>query len=270
MKYKMIVADFDDTLLNSQRTYSQRIKNIIKKYVDKGGKFVIATGRMTAAVLPYCRDLGLKGEVITYQGGVIADIESGEILEQTHISYLAAYKLALHIEEMGYYYHVYCGDTFIVKNATPQSVRYANLCNVDYVELNYDISKFIFDNKICPVKMMIITEEDNVMPLIKKLSAKYSDTFLFNTSKKWMVEMVPVLVNKGFAVAQLAKKYGIKREEIICIGDSLNDLSMIEYAGLGAVVANGSAEAKAAADIIAPSNDDEGVAYIIEKYGFLE
>ena len=70
MKYKMIVADFDDTLLNSQRTYSQRIKNIIKKYVDKGGKFVIATGRMTAAVLPYCRDLGLKGEVITYQGAL--------------------------------------------------------------------------------------------------------------------------------------------------------------------------------------------------------
>jgi HAD superfamily hydrolase (TIGR01484 family) len=88
MKYKMIVADFDDTLLNSQRTYSQRIKNIIKKYVDKGGKFVIATGRMTAAVLPYCRDLGLKGEVITYQGGVIADIESGEILALINLLYI--------------------------------------------------------------------------------------------------------------------------------------------------------------------------------------
>ena len=59
------------------------------------------------------------------------------------------------------------------------------------------------------------------------------------------------------AVKNLAKKYGIKREEVICIGDSLNDLAMIEYAGLGVVVENGSKEAKQAADIIAPSNDDE-------------
>ncbi|MFI3229883.1 MAG: HAD hydrolase family protein, partial [Bacillota bacterium] len=69
---------------------------------------------------------------------------------------------------------------------------------------------------------------------------------------------------------KLAKKHGIKREEIICIGDSLNDAPMIAYAGLGAVVANGSDAAKAYADIIVPSCQDDGVAYTIRKYGLGE
>lgn len=270
MKYKMIVADCDDTMLNSSRTYSEHFRNTLHRYIDSGGKFVIATGRMTPAVLPFCYDLGLKGEVITYQGAVTADIASGEIIDISHFTFEDALELALHIEELGHYYHIYHDDMFYVKNTTAYSERYARLSKVQYKELNYDISKFINENKICPVKMMIITEENNVMPLIEELKQKFSEKFLFNTSKKWMVEVVPIIVNKGIAVSKLANKYGIKREEVICIGDSLNDLAMIEYAGLGVVVANGSKEAKAAADIIAPSNDDDGVAYIINKYGFLE
>lgn len=270
MKYKMIVSDCDDTMLNSSRTYSEHFKNTLHRYIDSGGKFVVATGRMTAAVLPYCYDLGLKGEVITYQGAVTADITTGKIIDITQFTFEDAYEMALHIEELGYYYHIYYDDIFYVKTKTDRSERYARLSKVKYEELNYNISQFIKEKKICPIKMVIITEEDKVMPLIEDLKQKYSDRFLFNTSKKWMVEIVPIIVNKGVAVARLAKKYKIKREEIICIGDSLNDLAMIEYAGLGVVVENGSRDAKAAADIIAPSNDNDGVAYIINKYGFLE
>lgn len=266
----MIVADCDDTLLNSQGTYTQHFRDTLHKYISSGGKFVIATGRMTVSTLPYCHDLGLTGEVITYQGAVTADISTGKILDLTHITYKDAYELAKYIEQLGLYYHIYDGDDFYVKTSTKASKRYSKFIKVDYKELNYDLSKFIKDNKICPVKMMIITEEDNVMPLINHLEQKFKQRFLFNTSKKWMVEIIPITANKGIAVANLAKKYKIKQEEIICIGDSLNDLSMIEYAGLGVVMENGSNELKQIADIIAPSNDNDGVAYIINKYGFLE
>ncbi len=270
MKYKMIVADCDDTILNSELSYSQHFRDTLHEYLSKGGKFVIATGRMTSSVLPYCYDLGLTGEVITYQGAVTADILTGKTLSITQITYKDAFELAEYIEQLGYYYHIYDGDCFYTKEVAPESQRYAKFVNSDYKALGYNTSTFIKNNKICPTKMMIITDSRKIMPLIKHLTQKFPQRFLFNTSKKWMVEIVPSTINKGIAVAKLAEKYGIKREEVICIGDSLNDIAMIEYAGLGVAMGNGSIEAKQSADIIAPSNDDDGVAYIINKYGFLE
>lgn len=270
MKYKMIVADCDDTMLNKERYYSDYFKSTLERYIQSGGKFVIATGRMTAAVLPYCYDLGLKGEVISYQGAVTADIESGEILECTQADYNDAARLGEHIESLGLYYHFYDENYFYVREDTPASRRYGELTRVEYKIIGYKLSDYIKEKKLCPLKMMVLTDENKVKPLIKEFKQQFGEKFLFNTSKKWMVEIIPISANKGIAVKRLAEKYGLKRDEVICIGDSLNDLAMIEYAGLGVVVENGSTEAKAAADIIAPSNEDDGVAYIINKYGFLE
>ncbi|MFW5780226.1 MAG: Cof-type HAD-IIB family hydrolase [Bacillota bacterium] len=270
MKYKMIVSDLDDTLFNKNREITSHTKATINRYIENGGKFVIATGRMTPAVLPYCYELGLKGEVITYQGAATVDIASGKTLNLSKIENKDAIEIGKYIENRGLYYHIYHEDKFIVNKATPYSLRYARLSKVNFVEINYDLSDYMNENNISPIKMMVITEEDKVMPLISEFNREFNKRFLFNTSKKWMVEVVPIASNKGIAVKNLAKKYGIKRNEIICIGDSLNDLAMIEFAGLGVVVENGSPEAKKAADIIAPSNNDDGVAYIINKYGFLE
>lgn len=270
MKYKMIVSDLDETLLNSDRELTPNTKSAIKRYTQKGGKFVIATGRMTPSALLYCYELGLKGEVITYQGAATVDIMSGEVLDIAKIASQEAVEIGRYLEKRGLYYHIYNEDKFIVNRSTPQSLRYARLSKVDFLETGEELSKYILNNGISPVKIMVITDEDLVMPLIREFNQEFEGRFLFNTSKKWMVEIVPIVSNKGVAVKNLAKKYGIKREEVICIGDSLNDLAMIEYAGLGVVVENGSKEAKQAADIVAPSNDDEGVAYIIDKYGFLE
>lgn len=270
MKYKMIVADCDDTMLNSMWNYSDHFKRTVNRYTQKGGKFVIATGRMTASVLPYCWDLGLKGEVITYQGAVTADIATGEILELAQADYRDAAELGEFIEKQGLYYHFYDEDYFYVEKDTAKSRNYAKFTNVEYKVVGCKLSEFIREKQLCPIKMMVLTDEDKVKPLIELFTRRFGEKFLFNTSKKFMVEMIPLSANKGVAVERLAKKYGIKREEIICIGDSLNDLAMIKYAGLGVAVANGSAEAKAAADIIAPSNDEDGVAHIINKYGFLE
>ena len=72
-------------------------------------------------------------------------------------------------------------------------------------------------------------------------------------------------LEQGSAVARLAERYGIKREEVICIGDSDNDLTMIEYAGLGVCVAGGSPAAKKAASLIAPDCDDDPITWLIDR-----
>jgi hydroxymethylpyrimidine pyrophosphatase-like HAD family hydrolase len=81
--------------------------------------------------------------------------------------------------------------------------------------------------------------------------------------------MVPKGIDKGVALLRLAQKYNIKKEEIICIGDSENDVPMLQVAGLAVAVENGTAAARRAAHVIAPKNSEDGVAWVIEKYGFL-
>jgi hydroxymethylpyrimidine pyrophosphatase-like HAD family hydrolase len=85
-------------------------------------------------------------------------------------------------------------------------------------------------------------------------------------SEYWFIEVVPPEVSKSAALAFLGTLYGIDRSEMISVGDNFNDMDMIAWTGLGVAVDNAPDEVKALADVIAPSNDDEGVACIIEKY----
>ena len=80
------------------------------------------------------------------------------------------------------------------------------------------------------------------------------------------MEVVPNGIDKAASIKKLTEILGISREEIIACGDGFNDVSMIKYAGLGVCMANGCDAAKAVADYIAPSNDEDGVAEVIEKF----
>ncbi len=270
MKYKLIVADFDDTILNSNLEYSQFFVDTVHRYVEAGGAFHIATGRMTSAIIDTARAMGLKGDLLTFQGSIVIDIESGDIVERHGFSVDDAVRIAKAIEKEGEYYHVYDGDNFITAEGNFFSKIYARFSKCAAVEIHRPVSEYIVETGLTPPKMMVMTDPDKVAGLIEKFSAEFSDVAVVNTSKEWMVEIVPKEIDKGKAVARLAQKLGIKREETICIGDSLNDASMLKWAGLSACVANGSEGAKACADVIAPSNDEEGVAYVIRKYGLEE
>lgn len=270
MKYKMIVSDFDGTFIRDDFTYSDKLAEGVKKYVAKGGKFMFATGRMTCSIRPYCLDLGLKGEVIGFQGASIEDIESGERIATCLIAHEIALKTAEWIEKEGHYYQLYDFEKFIVAQHTPYTDIYKSYSCQDPLILGYPITKYLKERKFSPIKMMIMTEPQKVQGIIEQMKAIFGDKILFNTSLKWLVEMINIDINKGKAVETVAKMHGIKREEIICIGDASNDAEMIKYAGLGVVVANGSEYAKRFADVIAPSNNEDGVLHIINKYGLEE
>lgn len=270
MKYKLIVSDFDDTFIKDDHTYSKDLVDTVHRYIDKGGKFMIATGRMIESIRPACIDIGLKGEVIGFQGAVIADIESGTELLSHPIEWEKALEIAKWVEKKGYYYHIYNNDNFIVKRVTFQTRIYLKYAKTNPIRLRYPLSKYIEENKFSPIKMMILARPNMVDKIIDEMTREFGETMLFNTSKKWIVEMINKKTDKGKAVSWVADRHKIKREEIICIGDSANDVAMIKYAGLGVVVENGSDYAKKYADIIAPSNENEGVSYIIKKYGLEE
>ncbi len=267
MKYKLIISDFDDTILNSQLSYSQYFADTVKQFIDGGGHFHIATGRMTPGVIDYARDLGLKGRLITYQGSVVVDVETGEVLENHGFSVENALKITRYIEKIGCYFHIYSDKNVITQQATEFTRIYSNFSKCGVIETVGKVSDYIQEHSHITPKIMAMTNPENVPSLMQELDKEFSDIALVNTSKKWMVEIVPKGVDKGIAAKNLAESLGIKQEETLAIGDSLNDVPMIKWAGLGVIVDNGSDQAKQFADAIAPSNDNEGVASTIRKYG---
>lgn len=270
MKYKMICSDLDDTLIGRKQQYGKGEKDAIKRYVEAGGKFVIVTGRMTAGALPVCRELDLHGEVLTYQGAVMTDIDSEKTLEAVTIPCDSATEIARYAEEKGYYIQTYIGNDFYTQKATDYSHLYVKVAHATYKETGVPLSEYIEKNRVSPPKFVLLGDPKVTFGIRDDMISRFGKEFLINISKPFIVEIIPHGISKGSAVARLAEKHGIKREEVICVGDSDNDIPMLEYGGLSVCVKGGSEGAKKASDVIAPDCDDDPITWLIDNYGFIE
>ena len=115
-------------------------------------------------------------------------------------------------------------------------------------------------------KVLLVGPHEKLLPAKEELEGMYSDVLDLFFSMDFFLEVVPKNVGKDSSLDELLKIIGIQREELVACGDGMNDISMIKYAGLGVAMENAYPEVKEAADVIAPSNDDNGVAYVLEKY----
>lgn len=266
MKYKMVCSDLDGTLLVSGGEPCDGLKEGIKEYEKRGGKFVVVTGRMTAGALPICKMLDLKGELITYQGAIISDIESGKIVFEKTIPYEKAAEIGRFIEENGWYYQTYIDNTFYTEKPDDFTKFYGKISYANYEKTDGKLSDFLLKTKVNVPKLLIKDDPKNIPEILRKVREKFGNDYMTNVSNPSLVEIIDKSVGKGLAVKSLAEKYGIKREEVLCIGDSENDLTMIEYAGLGVCVKNGSEILKKNADFITPKTCEENaVLWAIEN-----
>lgn len=265
MKYRLIGADFDGTTADETLTLSDELKQAVKEYSAAGGVFTFATGRAISSILPYARALGLKGDVIAYQGAVVADIATGKIIQTTAIPYTDGAEVAEFLENDGVYFQIYEGDKFVVAQATEESIGYAAFTQMNVKVTKIKLSEYIRAQKLTTVKFVVIISADIKDGYLKRLESAFGNRFLINTSRPTLIEIGPNNVDKGLALLDYGKRLGIGREAVAAIGDSMNDVPMLLAAGLSAAVANATDEAKKAAGIIVPSCKDGGVAYFIRK-----
>lgn len=270
LKYKLICTDLDDTLITSEAKLTERTKDAVRRYKEAGGRFCIVTGRMTPGAIPICKELSLDTETATYQGAVVTDLSTGEVIFKTAIENSKAVKILRYIESKGFYCQTYSGDEFWTRKAGEHTVLYGKLSCARYRETVVPLSEAVEKEKLEPPKILIMAEPEKVPAFKEELSEKFGDDFLINTSKPFIIEIIPKTISKAKAVESIAKRRGIKREEIICVGDSENDLTMLTYAGLGVAVSNASDYVKSFVKVVAPDNNSDGVAWVIDNYGLQE
>ncbi len=266
MKYKLIVSDFDDTLVDDGQVISESTIRAIKEYEARGGKFVLCTGRMISSIIPHAKKLGLHGDVIGYQGAVVADIDSGEFKVEHAIPIEKAMDVALFLEDRGLYYQLYQDDTFVIKEENDYSDLYSRFTYLPPKIVGENLSSYMQKNALNPTKILVIDEPERIPSILEMLSNEFGERLLVNSSKRFMVEIVPLGIDKGSAVKELAVKMGLSIDEVIVVGDGLNDIPMLLSGALPIAVENAHPKLKEIAKIIAPHCTAEPIKWIIETY----
>ena len=267
MKYKAIFSDFDGTLYSDN--YEVSLKNIdaIHDYEARGGKFFVATGRLFQAIYPHVSSLGLKGEVIVYQGGGIFDIESKKVIWQQTIDNATAVDCLRKLEEEGISVNmVYIDDKCYGTEPHPAIDLFCKICKIGCEYVGEKLSDYVARTGATPNKLLAMVEPDKALPLADKYRKAYDKRLALMRSQPFMVEFTAYGLSKGAAVEKVCAMHGLKREEIICIGDADNDIPMIEYAGLGVAVMNAMQTTKDRADVIGVSNNHDAIAWVIENF----
>jgi Cof subfamily protein (haloacid dehalogenase superfamily) len=263
--YKLIALDMDGTLLREDKTISKETHKAIQRARSKGVKVVLTTGRPIDGVKRYLKELDLINDddyVISYNGALVQNTKTKEVIAQTLMSlddldYL--YKLS---QELKVNIHALTDSSCI----TPKWSKYSQV-EADINDIPLDFVDFNNINKNTTiVKIMFIDEPEHLSHVISKLPPEIYEKYTVLKSTPYFLEFLDKRVNKGAGVEILAKKLGIKTEEIICVGDAGNDLHMIQFAGLGVAMGNAFPEVKEVADYITLSNEENGVAYVIDKF----
>ena len=269
IKYPLIVSDCDGTILNSQHTISERTKEKILQYVEDGGIFAVSTGRMTASILPVVRSWGLKGVVSAFQGGVIMDIQTERILHESVIPHKMALQICKHLEDLGLHIHTYALWQAYTNTVNEWTALYEKIAGEKMI-YKPKISAFLEETKLSPYKFLMMVEPKDAKNVCQAVAKILPDECFVTTSAPFLVEVGLKSATKRKAVTFLADYYGIPLENTIAVGDQLNDLPMIEVAGLGVAVANADPELKTKAYVLPYTNDEDAVGRLIEEIAYTE
>ena len=253
--YKLIAIDMDGTLLREDKTISDRTKETIKKAVEKGVKIVLASGRPIEGLERYLEELQLVTEddyVMSFNGSVIQNVKTKDIISKNILKgrdLKILYKLS---KEIGVNIHAFTKQGCVTPSMNEYTQLEGSINGIEVHEIDFNT----IDDEEDVIKVMFIDPEPVLTAAIEKIPENVYKDFTVVKSAPYFLEFL----NKA------SEYLGIKREEIICIGDAGNDLDMIEFAGLGVAMGNAFEEVKAVADYITLDNDSDGVAHVIEKF----
>jgi len=261
-EFKLIAVDLDDTLLNDKLQISSRTRHALQKAVELGSVVTIATGRMYRSAAPIARDLGIEIPIITYQGALVKNACSGEVLIHRPVPLGLARTVLAEGYQKKVHMNVYLDDTLYVDSISPEGMRYAELAGVEMFPVG-NLLEFVRRD---PAKILYIAAPRVLDRLREEMREALGDRLYITKSKPNYLEFMHPEATKGHALRALAEKFGISRDEIMALGDSYNDLDMLRFAGMGIAMGNAPAEVKREADYVTGTNNNDGVAEAIEKF----
>lgn len=266
---KLVVTDIDDTLLNSSHKISEKNKEVIERCKKNDIKVILASGRPDFGMMDIVRNLTLDSYdnyLLSFNGARITNIKTNEqvyekFLSKDRLKFLVDIALENNCDILTYQNG---------KVLTNSDNEYAKI-ESDLVGAELLIKENIKDYiKEGAAKVIILKHPEEAQAIKEKLQKELGDEYEVATSKPFFIEVNDKGISKGNSLDALCKKLGLTSDNVMAIGDGLNDLSMIEFAGIGVAVDNANELLKEKADFVSKSNDEDGFSYAIEKFVFGE
>ena len=262
MKIKLLALDIDGTLTNHAGEISEKNRLAVRRAIDSGVHVVLATGRGRIASRPVWRTLDLHGPSINYGGAMIADIDTEralvlhelppDVIRET-LDFSAKIDIPAQI----------CLDEAVISERPSDAARgYVNRHKLRYI-IDPDIRNKTFHNV---PKLLAFVPLDRAEELFAAYKARLDGIAQVSRSSPGFIEINSLGITKATALEELSAMLHVSRAETAAMGDNFLDIEMIEWAGVGVSVSDGEPEAIAASDLIAPSSDEDAVAWYIEQH----
>ena len=286
--YKLIAIDLDGTLLNSYGMVSEKNKQALIEANKKGAEIVIASGRSTNSVKNIANDLGICNYIICGNGSLIYDLQHEEIIYDKFIDKKKALQIIEICEQNSIYYNIYTENMVIAKSLNNNVLFYhqenankpdSKKTKINIVQNIYDYVSRLQNQNILKIT---ISDNDNIIfnGIIRKLReirdidvldvAHMSRKMIKSGTEEvsleyYYTEITSKNVDKWYAIEYLIDKLNINKEDVMTIGDNVNDKLMIENAGCGVVMGNSAPYIKEIADMVVADNNQDGVAEAVEN-----
>lgn len=287
--YKLMAIDLDGTLLNSFGEVSEETKLALKKAKEQGTEIVLASGRPISSTESLAVELGVDNYLISGNGAAVYDIKNQKILYDRFLSKEQVLNIARMCEENSFFYNVYTEDEVIASSLNYNVLFYhkENVKKIEekrtHINVVQNIAEYIEQSgKEKFLKITVCDESqfifNSIMKRLKAISGIDVLEVAYMSKKKiksgtedidiqyYYTEVTNENVNKWTAIEFLLNKLNITKEEVVAIGDNINDKEMIEESGLGIVMGNSNPKMKEIADKIVADNNSEGVLEAINKY----
>ena len=267
-EYKMIVLDLDGTLTNRNKEITPKTKETLMKAQEQGKIVVLASGRPTYGVMPLAEELHLEdygGYILSFNGGIIMNCKTKEVVFSRQIPAESNGKIIDLAQENNVSILTYENRTLLTNCPEDQYVQLESRINI--LKIISMTTEELKAYVTFSVPKFLMTDDGDYLAMVEpKVKAALGKNFSVYRSDPFFLEILPKGIDKAQSLERLLAVIGVKREEMIACGDGYNDLTMIQYAGLGVAMGNGVLPVRKAADYITLTNEEDGVAHVVEKF----
>ena len=265
MKYRLIALDLDGTLTTDDKRVTPFTQSVLMKAQEQGVRIVLASGRPVYGMSPIASLLRLSdygGFVMACNGGAIVDCRSARHIYNRYLDSSLISEIYDYSRGDGFEILAYVGENVVSEN--PGNPYVLRACMINGMK-PLKVERFPSGLRTEVNKCIIVGDEKPLADLEQRIKSRRDGRFDLYRSSYCFLEIVPKGVDKASALQMIAEGEGIPRSEVVAFGDGYNDVSMIEYAGLGVAMENADPFIRSRADYVAPSNNDEGVGIVLQK-----
>lgn len=265
-KIRLIAMDVDGTVVPHDQEIPEVVREAIAEAAHQGVVITLATGRMYCSARPIAESLEVNAPLITYNGALVQDLLGHRYLEQP-LPKEYVIDVATLAKELGVTLNLYVNDELTIERWNDDVAYYLSIAQVEPREVGdlVEFARSLTDEQSVH-KALWVGEPDRLRELLPMVRRRYEDRIEIVPSQPRFIEFTDGGVSKGRALAALCRSLDIPREQVLAVGDNFNDVTMLEWAGVGVAMGNAPEAVKKVADYVVGTVAEGGVAQAIDRF----